>query len=130
MGRIQDMRTPVAQCPHAEIIPAAPLPVDIIVVIVVLLRNGRVPKIPVQRVRDWLCRWKGFDIRVPPMPTTRRRSEEHTSELQSLMRISYAVFCLKKKTKNTNNNTQQHAKQHTIRRYTSTNEVLYRQQKT
>src|SRR3546814_5324354 len=31
-----------------------------------------------------------------------RRSEEHTSELQSLMRISYAVFCLKKKT-----NTQQ-----------------------
>src|SRR3546814_1173163 len=32
------------------------------------------------------------------------RSEEHTSELQSLMRISYAVFCLKKKT-NTNNYT-------------------------
>src|SRR3546814_5032802 len=28
------------------------------------------------------------------------RSEEHTSELQSLMRISYAVFCLKKKTSN------------------------------
>src|SRR3546814_9054123 len=31
-----------------------------------------------------------------------RRSEEHTSELQSLMRISYAVFCLKKKNNNTN----------------------------
>src|SRR3546814_8384743 len=31
------------------------------------------------------------------------RSEEHTSELQSLMRISYAVFCLKKKNNNTNN---------------------------
>src|SRR3546814_8522230 len=31
------------------------------------------------------------------------RSEEHTSELQSLMRISYAVFCLKKKTNNTPN---------------------------
>src|SRR3546814_4425890 len=31
------------------------------------------------------------------------RSEEHTSELQSLMRISYAVFCLKKKTKTTHN---------------------------
>src|SRR3546814_3071983 len=30
------------------------------------------------------------------------RSEEHTSELQSLMRISYAVFCLKKKKKHTN----------------------------
>src|SRR3546814_5739764 len=33
-----------------------------------------------------------------------RRSEEHTSELQSLMRISYAVFCLKKKTKKKNIN--------------------------
>src|SRR3546814_3591964 len=32
-------------------------------------------------------------------PTPSSRSEEHTSELQSLMRISYAVFCLKKKTK-------------------------------
>src|SRR3546814_8388452 len=32
------------------------------------------------------------------------RSEEHTSELQSLMRISYAVFCLKKKTEQKNNN--------------------------
>src|SRR3546814_5334550 len=31
-------------------------------------------------------------------PQARKRSEEHTSELQSLMRISYAVFCLKKKT--------------------------------
>src|SRR3546814_1054908 len=31
----------------------------------------------------------------------RRRSEEHTSELQSLMRISYAVFCLKKKKQTT-----------------------------
>src|SRR3546814_9048193 len=31
------------------------------------------------------------------------RSEEHTSELQSLMRISYAVFCLKKKKKHTTN---------------------------
>src|SRR3546814_10269639 len=34
-----------------------------------------------------------------------RRSEEHTSELQSLMRISYAVFCLKKKTQNTTTTT-------------------------
>src|SRR3546814_1263372 len=34
------------------------------------------------------------------------RSEEHTSELQSLMRISYAVFCLKKKNKKQKYNTQ------------------------
>src|SRR3546814_1754467 len=36
---------------------------------------------------------------------TIKRSEEHTSELQSLMRISYAVFCLKKKKKPTYNST-------------------------
>src|SRR3546814_4202651 len=38
-----------------------------------------------------LGRWKRFD------DARAARSEEHTSELQSLMRISYAVFCLKKK---------------------------------
>src|SRR3546814_4880875 len=41
--------------------------------------------------------------RLAYSPLEKARSEEHTSELQSLMRISYAVFCLKKK-KNTNNN--------------------------
>src|SRR3546814_7942203 len=43
--------------------------------------------------------------RLPAQHSGRTRSEEHTSELQSLMRISYAVFCLKKKTKNKRNNT-------------------------
>src|SRR3546814_6647942 len=42
-----------------------------------------------------------------------RRSEEHTSELQSLMRISYAVFCLTKKNKNTRHNTTQHTQIYT-----------------
>src|SRR3546814_1763446 len=37
-----------------------------------------------------------------------KRSEEHTSELQSLMRISYAVFCLKKKKTNQNARAKQH----------------------
>src|SRR3546814_2071213 len=37
------------------------------------------------------------------VPLQRLRSEEHTSELQSLMRISYAVFCLKKKKKHNTN---------------------------
>src|SRR3546814_3138249 len=37
-----------------------------------------------------------------PLVRALQRSEEHTSELQSLMRISYAVFCLKKKTNTTN----------------------------
>src|SRR3546814_10553738 len=39
--------------------------------------------------------WARIGLDLPPV----RRSEEHTSELQSLMRISYAVFCLKKKNK-------------------------------
>src|SRR3546814_4494469 len=39
----------------------------------------------------------GEDAVVTPGHEQHRRSEEHTSELQSLMRISYAVFCLKKK---------------------------------
>src|SRR3546814_7588385 len=38
------------------------------------------------------------DVKVKLHPEVAVRSEEHTSELQSLMRISYAVFCLKKKT--------------------------------
>src|SRR3546814_7104010 len=43
-------------------------------------------------------RRRGVDVDlVQQVDHHRRRSEEHTSELQSLMRISYAVFCLKKK---------------------------------
>src|SRR3546814_1129097 len=42
----------------------------------------------------------GSDAHPRVLSRKRRRSEEHTSELQSLMRISYAVFCLKKKINN------------------------------
>src|SRR3546814_2792194 len=48
-------------------------------------------------LRDELLR---FGIAVRDTAGGTERSEEHTSELQSLMRISYAVFCLKKKTHN------------------------------
>src|SRR3546814_4572369 len=49
---------------------------------------GRVhPSFPRAHSRTDFCAWSRFSA----------RSEEHTSELQSLMRISYAVFCLKKK---------------------------------
>src|SRR3546814_8371233 len=44
------------------------------------------------------------------------RSEEHTSELQSLMRISYAVFCLKKKTHKKNQTTTTTRKPVTVKR--------------
>src|SRR3546814_10341761 len=47
---------------------------------------------------------QGFGIGFMSTPT--ERSEEHTSELQSLMRISYAVFCLKKKKKKKTQYTQ------------------------
>src|SRR3546814_4449448 len=52
---------------------------------------------------DGLFRVKGGGI-LPDDPEARLRSEEHTSELQSLMRISYAVFCLKKKKTQKNKN--------------------------
>src|SRR3546814_1994332 len=53
-----------------------------------------------RRIRPSRCR-------LPRCRYVAGRSEEHTSELQSLMRISYAVFCLKKKNKNkTRNNAQ------------------------
>src|SRR3546814_8902262 len=69
------------------------------------LRNGSVHR--GINPKDW--RWKpwrdgyesDFDI------TSWQRSEEHTSELQSLMRISYAVFCLKKKKNKTSHTTTQ-----------------------
>src|SRR3546814_2757669 len=53
--------------------------------------------------RGLIEREQGFEILFEP---GKERSEEHTSELQSLMRISYAVFCLKKKKEKT-------SKQHT-----------------
>src|SRR3546814_8415988 len=54
-------------------------------------------------MKSWMARMK--------KASTTSRSEEHTSELQSLMRISYAVFCLKKETKKTRKITQQYHKQ-------------------
>src|SRR3546814_3797707 len=57
-------------------------------------RTATTSNIDYCRVRRWRHR---FGTPIP------RRSEEHTSELQSLMRISYAVFCLKKNNHNTDN---------------------------
>src|SRR3546814_3019352 len=57
----------------------------------------------VQRIDDAL-HVLPFDLGLGDVVTD--RSEEHTSELQSLMRISYAVFCLKKKQTDITNNLQ------------------------
>src|SRR3546814_2844559 len=52
-----------------------------------------------------MCERELHDIAATAQQRWNLRSEEHTSELQSLMRTSYAVFCLKKK-KHTNHKTQ------------------------
>src|SRR3546814_7227249 len=69
-----------------------------------LMRLMEAQKVTVEQ-GDMLCLYTGFgDVvmamqKKPDLPRLENsRSEEHTSELQSLMRISYAVFCLKKKT--------------------------------
>src|SRR3546814_9512738 len=58
--------------------------------------------------------WSGL---TPNSITAPQRSEEHTSELQSLMRISYAVFCLKKKKKKPE--TQKQTKKQKIKQNTT-----------
>src|SRR3546814_5693063 len=50
-----------------------------------------------RRTAAVLLSLNGADACTARRPNASSRSEEHTSELQSLMRISYAVFCLKKK---------------------------------
>src|SRR3546814_10531072 len=64
-------------------------------------KNGRERKACVGLDRIQVPTMKQAGVGMPPPVLTRlsnwSRSEEHTSELQSLMRISYAVFCLKKK---------------------------------
>src|SRR3546814_6340509 len=70
------------------------------------------PMIPPPAAPEFLARsgWADADILPLAGDASFRRSEEHTSELQSLMRISYAVFCLKKKKKyiHTHNNNPKH----------------------
>src|SRR3546814_6941533 len=89
---------------------------------------------PTRRSSDLSCRsiiYKGLFLAESPTQsasversswTLADRSEEHTSELQSLMRISYAVFCLKKKNKKITKNTSYH---HTVHNAISTITFMY-----
>src|SRR3546814_7280799 len=61
-----------------------------------IIQFDRAPKPYGGAMTDYLTKVWGANVRLRGV----ERSEEHTSELQSLMRISYAVFCLKKKKKN------------------------------
>src|SRR3546814_5734802 len=60
-----------------------------------------------------LCREVGAESGIHHALHGRVRSEEHTSELQSLMRISYAVFCLKKQIRHDFNRPTNHFDEHT-----------------
>src|SRR3546814_5129197 len=57
--------------------------------------------------------WLPLPEHLQALQVLANRSEEHTSELQSLMRISYAVFCLKKKNHPSIDNTTTKRQQHT-----------------
>src|SRR3546814_7066060 len=69
--------------------------------------HGQLEVAVVQRLgQDFLGQQQRAEqLGAPLQVGERRRSEEHTSELQSLMRISYAVFCLKKKKQTEQSNT-------------------------
>src|SRR3546814_7837528 len=70
---------------------------------------------PAEHLRTQVLRPQGHRRALRAAPAAGApRSEEHTSELQSLMSISYAVFCLKKKTDN-QQNYNQHYVDHTTK---------------
>src|SRR3546814_7688154 len=97
-GRPAHGHTPVARRPAADVVEVC--------------RRGSPPRLHYGRASDFhpgaQPRWSHDPAR--PGRNGSVGSEEHTSELQSLMRISYAVFCLKKKNKDHTslNNTQKH----------------------
>src|SRR3546814_5187296 len=78
-------------------------------------RSGSPPPEPIgfpkerRSAMKWVTRERPKIDRIACPWLITRRSEEHTSELQSLMRISYAVFCLKKKKQKTHNTTSDNA---------------------
>src|SRR3546814_4309395 len=75
---------PLEHRPHAQLVPGA-----------AHLRFGHAARHRLDRVVD-----QPRSARDPALVAREIRSEEHTPELQSLMRLSHAVFCLKKKTLN------------------------------
>src|SRR3546814_6368465 len=70
-------------------------------------RNGQIPLTSSATLRSMVVFAPPAESEDQHRSTAACRSEEHTSELQSLMRISYAVFCLKKKKKKYKMNTHE-----------------------
>src|SRR5690554_4888197 len=70
MYGVDNMRTPVTQGSHTKIVPAAPLAVvKIFVIVVVTLRQQ--PYIPIQRLWNRFCRGEFSDGGIPPVPASR-----------------------------------------------------------
>src|SRR3546814_7615483 len=100
---------PIAPGPQA----APARPADQSEVLGYSVTDGRAVSVPpvdgANARQDWPSGWvQHRSIRLDQLvaQANRYRSEEHTSELQSLMRISYAVFCLKQKNTDTHNTKQ------------------------
>src|SRR3546814_3636887 len=65
--------------------------------------HSKKPQRPPELLHSITCKGSPMEDFIDNLAAKEGRSEEHTSELQSLLRISYAVFCLKKKTKKQTN---------------------------
>src|SRR3546814_9905031 len=96
----------VASCLPLDLTEVLSGPCDITHVEMVAAEDYRLgrrssPSEVVRRIGDGFHDGNGIGVAALPP----QRSEEHTSELQSLMRISYAVFCLKKKNNHQNTST-------------------------
>src|SRR3546814_7374642 len=94
-----------AGCGHQE--PQVDPSITLLRRLAITLRDRAIRTVAAQaqdRRRTWLTCWLVEELPqgrlIELKHGERRRSEEHTSELQSLMRTSYAVFCLKKKKNN------------------------------
>src|SRR3546814_10904245 len=81
------------KCANVPVVPGCPMPEELL--------HAKGPLV-VGLTKDPASLVQVRQNRLRMLTDDRQRSEGHTSELQSLMRISYAVFCLKKKTNNKN----------------------------
>src|SRR3546814_9107768 len=98
-GVVKDKLTPVAWYDQEIRTPGRPYRLPSVVALktyIDLDRRVALTRYNLFLAHDFHCAYCGETF-VPGDLTFEHRSEEHTSELQSLMRISYAVFCLKKK---------------------------------
>src|SRR3546814_2531359 len=81
--------------------------------------------LPLPACKSLIQKGSGRVLMTHEQPGKPGRSEEHTSELQSLMRISYAVFCLKKKNSHSSYTPNTHTSRSIIHTTTTTSNTNY-----